>query len=74
MTPTLPDFFPDTLRFRRPCGEGEFDLVSFMRLLPDSAPVNVEVISEELDKRSPAEVARLLYTTTAATLEKAARR
>jgi sugar phosphate isomerase/epimerase len=74
MQPTLPDFFPDTLRFRQPCGEGEFDLTGFLALLPGTAPINVEVISEALDKRPPADVAKLLYSSTLATLEKAAQR
>ena len=66
------DKYPDTLRFRQPCGEGQFDLLSFMRMLPASAPVNVEVINEELDKRAPADVAKHLFATTAALLEKCA--
>lgn len=73
MKPTVANYIADTLAYRQPCGEGEFDLMSFLKLLPDSAPVNVEVINEELDKRAPAEVAKHLYATTLATLEKAAR-
>lgn len=74
MKPDLDDYFPDTLRNRVPCGAGEFDLMGFLALLPDTAPVNVEVINEELDRRAPADVAKLLHDTTVATLEKAARR
>lgn len=74
MRPTVSNYIADTLAYRQPCGEGEFDLMGFLKLLPDSAPVNVEVINEELDRRSPAEVAKLLAATTRATLEKHARR
>ena len=68
LQPTVTDYIDDCIRFRVPCGEGEFDLSGFLRMLPLSVPVNVEVINTELDKRDPAEVARLLYGTTAATL------
>lgn len=39
-----------------------------MRLLPAGVPVNVEVIKQDLYRQPAADVARLLYTTTAATL------
>ena len=74
MQPTIPDYIADCLLYRLPCGEGEFDLDGFMRMLPASAPVNIEVINQELDKRAPAEVARLLYQTTVAMLESCGRR
>lgn len=73
MKPVLNDYFPDTLKNRQPCGEGEFDLIGFLQRLPRTTPVNVEVINEALDRRPPAEVARLLYSTTVATLEKLTR-
>lgn len=74
MQATISDYIADCLLYRLPCGEGEFDLAGFMRMLPASAPVKVEVINEELDKRAPAEVAKLLYQTTAAMLESCGRR
>lgn len=64
MQPTIPDYIDDCLRYRLPCGEGGFDLAAFLRLLPASAPVNVEVINETLEQRAPAEIARLLHAST----------
>jgi sugar phosphate isomerase/epimerase len=71
MQPTIADYIADCLRFRQPCGEGEFDLDGFLRALPPTAPINVEVISERLDQRAPSEVARLLYDSTRAALARA---
>ncbi|MCY7308335.1 MAG: hypothetical protein LH632_19835 [Rhodoferax sp.] len=62
--PTVEDYIDDCIRFRQPCGEGSFDLLGFLRLLPPDVPVNVEVISTELDKRPATEVARLLFEST----------
>lgn len=72
MEPTVADYIADTLAYRVPCGEGEFDLNGFLHLLPADAPVNVEVINEELDRRPPADVAKLLYRTTLSVLDTAA--
>lgn len=69
MKPDMPDYIADCLKFRRPVGEGEFDLNAFMAMLPASAPVNVEVINEDLDRRPPGEVARLLYRSTVSLLQ-----
>jgi len=74
MQPTVQDYIQDCLLYRLPCGEGEFDLAGFMRMLPASAPINVEVINEHLDKRPPTEVAALLYRTTVSMLERCAPR
>jgi len=74
LRPTAADYIDDCLRFRLPCGEGEFDLDAFMRLLPASAPVNVEVINDALDRRPAAEVAALLYDTTATMLVRSGQR
>lgn len=70
LQPTLSDYIADCLRFRLPCGAGEFDLGAFLRLLPPTAPVNVEVINEALELRPPGVIAALLYTTTAALLQR----
>jgi sugar phosphate isomerase/epimerase len=72
MAATIPDYIEDCIRFRLPCGEGAFDLDGFLRRLPHDTPVNVEVINEQLDRQSPADVARHLYTSTAAALARAA--
>jgi len=64
LQPTLGDYIEDCLRFRQPCGEGAFDLVGFLRALPPTAPVNIEVISETLDRRPPREVAAMLMAST----------
>lgn len=64
LQPTIPDYIEDCLRYRLPCGEGEFDLAAFLQLLPAAAPVNVEVINETLEQRAPAEIAGLLYAST----------
>lgn len=74
MQATVPDYIEDCLLYRLPCGKGEFDLAAFMQLLPASAPVNVEVINEGLDKSAPADVAQLLFKTTVAMLEQCGRR
>jgi sugar phosphate isomerase/epimerase len=70
MKPEMPDYFPDCRKFRRPVGEGEFDLKSFMAMLPESTPVNVEVINEELDRQAPRNVADRLYRSTVSLLER----
>lgn len=68
---TIPDYIADCLRFRLPCGEGEFDLTAFLRLLPTTAPINVEVINETLELRPPGDIAALLQKTTVAALQRA---
>lgn len=72
LAPTIGDYIEDCLRFRQPCGEGAFDLTGFLRALPATAPINVEVISEQLDRRPAAEVAALLMATTRAAVAQAA--
>jgi sugar phosphate isomerase/epimerase len=50
--PRDPEYFSDTIHFRNMPGEGEFDLVQFLRLLRDTgaeAPVSVEILSDALD-------------------------
>lgn len=66
MIPVLDDYIEDCLRYRQPVGEGEFDVVSFLSIMPSNAPISVEVISIELDALPPAQVARRLFDTTCA--------
>jgi sugar phosphate isomerase/epimerase len=59
--PVDPDFFAETLRFRRVPGGGDFDTQGFLRTLEaslDTASVSVEVMSEELGGREPLAAAR----------------
>lgn len=67
--PTISDYIADCLRFRVPCGDGEFDLPGFLAMLPESAPVNVEVINETLEQRPPGAIAALLHASTVAALQ-----
>jgi sugar phosphate isomerase/epimerase len=67
--PVDPDYYTDCIRYRDVPGEGEFDLTSFLRLLDDMGvriPLSVEVISEDLQQRPAAEVARRLHEATRA--------
>jgi sugar phosphate isomerase/epimerase len=61
--PEHPDYFVDCIENRRVPGEGEFDLVGFIRLLDEmdvSVPVSLEVISTQLQALPAVEVARRL--------------
>jgi sugar phosphate isomerase/epimerase len=65
------ELMDDTSHRRRPPGEGELDLVGFLRLLDDlgvRAPISVEVFSDELDAGPPAEAARRAFQGASATL------
>jgi sugar phosphate isomerase/epimerase len=61
---TLPehdDYYTDCIENRRIPGEGEFDLIGFVRLLDElavSVPVSLEVISTELQALPPADAAK----------------
>jgi sugar phosphate isomerase/epimerase len=58
-----PDYFSDNMVNRRPPGEGEFDLLRFVRTLDrigSRAPLAVEVISAELQGLPPTEAAARL--------------
>lgn len=60
LVPENPDYYTDCLENRRIPGEGEFDLVRFVRLLDAmdvSVPVSVEVISTQLQGIPAAEAA-----------------
>ena len=73
--PVDPDFVTDTLLHRLAPGEGDFDLVGFLRLLDSrgvSAPISVEVLSGSLAARPAGEVAKLLAATTRKVLAEAA--
>lgn len=63
MVPDDPDYYTDCLENRRVPGEGEFDLVSFVRLLDGmdvSVPVSLEVISRDLQQLPAVEAASLI--------------
>ena len=63
LQPENPDYFTDCIENRRVPGEGEFDLVGFIRLLDEmdvSVPVSLEVISTQLQARPAEEVTKRL--------------
>jgi sugar phosphate isomerase/epimerase len=69
--PAEGDAMEDTSYRRRPPGEGEFDLVGFLRLLDDcgvTAPISVEVMSAVLAALPPAEAAKRVYQAAASTV------
>lgn len=69
-----PDYYTDCTRYRNIPGEGEFDLVGFVRLLDEMGvrlPLSVEVISADLQQRPASEVARRLAGATRAVLASA---
>jgi sugar phosphate isomerase/epimerase len=56
-----PDYYTDCTSYRLVPGQGEFDLVGLIRTLDGmgvDVPISIEVISLELDKLPPDEVAR----------------
>lgn len=56
----------DTLHNRRLCGEGHLDVPAFLRATRSAGyegPYGVEILSKELRRRTPAEAARLAFTT-----------
>ena len=62
--PDDPDSLHACLHSRRPPGEGEFPLAGWLAMLPHDVPMSVEVISDELDRLPPAEVALRLASAT----------
>ncbi len=64
LEPVLDDYVQDCLHYREPPGDGEFDLRAFLELLPDTAPLSVEVIDDDLDLLAPAAAAALLMEAT----------
>lgn len=65
--PLNPNYFDDCRFNRVPPGEGEFDLVTFLRALQEigsNAPIAVEVLSDQLEGRDAAEVAAQLMAAT----------
>jgi sugar phosphate isomerase/epimerase len=72
--PVTDDYLQECTRFRVAPGDGEFDLHGFVRALLDTgttAPVSVEVLSDEYDRLPPATVAGKLATATRQVLENA---
>jgi sugar phosphate isomerase/epimerase len=68
-TPPGMDLVTETTAHRKLCGEGEFDIRGFLRLLPTSAyrgPVGVEVLSQELRTWPLEKAASRAYSTTLA--------
>jgi 4-hydroxyphenylpyruvate dioxygenase len=56
-----PDYYTDCTSYRVVPGEGDFDLVGFIRTLDGmgvDVPISIEVISLELDQLPPVEAAR----------------
>jgi sugar phosphate isomerase/epimerase len=73
-TPVDPDYYTDCVQNRVPPGEGEFDLVTFLRILREigaDAPLDLEVLSADTGSQPPAEVAAHLYAATAAVRDEA---
>lgn len=65
--PVSDDYLDECTRYRRPPGEGDFDVAGFLTALlatGTSAPISVEVLSDELDRLPPNTVAQLLSTAT----------
>jgi sugar phosphate isomerase/epimerase len=72
--PAQGDAMEDTSYRRRPPGEGEFDLVGFIRMLDDrgvTAPISVEVMSTELGALPPAEAAKRVFEAARSTVARA---
>lgn len=72
-----PDYYTDCTRHRRVPGEGDFDLVGFLRLVGEMGvrlPLSVEVMSADLQPRPAAETARRLADATRAVMTAAATR
>jgi len=73
-TPVDPDYRTDCMSYRLIPGEGDFDLVGFVRTLDAmgvDVPFEVEVISLDLDRISPAEAVRQMAEGTRAVLARA---
>jgi sugar phosphate isomerase/epimerase len=69
--PRQGELMDDTSHRRRPPGEGDLDLIGFLRLLDElgvRAPISVEVFSDELDAGPPAEAARRAFAGATATV------
>ncbi len=61
------DYLQECTRYRRAPGAGDFDIAGFVDALVGtgtSAPISVEVLSDELDQLPPDEVADLLASST----------
>jgi sugar phosphate isomerase/epimerase len=64
-----PDYYTDCTRHREVPGDGDFDLVGFLRLVDEMGvrlPLSVEVMSVGLEPRPPGEIARRLADATRA--------
>jgi sugar phosphate isomerase/epimerase len=68
------DYFEDTLHHRRAPGEGDADLVRFVRTMDAigaKCPYTLEVISDEIVSLAPAELGERLGRTARSVLETA---
>jgi sugar phosphate isomerase/epimerase len=68
------DLIEDTTRHRRLPGEGNLDLEGFLRLLDGhrvTAPVTVEILSDEQNARPTDEAARVAMAATRAVMGRA---
>ena len=66
-----PDYYTDCTRHRKVPGDGEFDLVGFLRLVSEMGvrlPLSVEVMSADLLRRPAADIARRLADATRAVM------
>jgi sugar phosphate isomerase/epimerase len=69
------DPFDETVKLRRPPGEGAFDLVAFVHALDERgivAPLSLEVISDEMRALDPRDAVRRMVHGTRSVLERAA--
>lgn len=74
LEPEDSDYLRDCMTNRRCPGDGEFDLVPFVRAIAETgyrAPVSIEVISHELDRIPPTEATDRMVATTRRLLSKA---
>jgi sugar phosphate isomerase/epimerase len=72
--PVSDDYLDECTRYRSAPGQGDFDLDGFLRALfatGTTAPVSVEVLSDENDQLPPATVAETLATATRSVLRAA---
>jgi len=68
------DFMEDTTDHRKMPGQGDFDLIGFIRLLDEigvQAPISVEILSAEQRARPLAEAAKMAHDTSRAVIAQA---
>ena len=73
LAPSVDDYLLECTHFRSAPGEGEFDIDAFLRVMQASgttAPISVEVMSDDLDRLGVQEAAVRLGTATRRVLER----